>query len=84
MRRIVPLLLLTASCGFDPDAGEDELWASPVQIVEAAARCDVHDLKPTRAGVHWAAYVPGEKPQEGPKGDCIYKDLHAQGLQATR
>ena len=76
MRRTAFLLVLLTSCGFDPDAGEDALWATPRQITEAAERCGVHGLKPTRAGAHWAAYVP--------KGDCIYNDLRAQDLQATR
>ena len=84
MRRTAFLLVLLTSCGFDPDAGEDALWATPRQITEAAERCGVHGLKPTRAGAHWAAYVPGERPQKGPKGDCIYNDLRAQDLQATR
>jgi hypothetical protein len=89
VRRITAILVLTSSCGplgptFDPDAGEEDLWASREQIVAAAARCGVRDLEPTRAGVHWAAYVPGERPQKGPKGDCIYKDLNGQGLQVTR
>jgi len=84
--RLASMFLLAAFCSacFDPDGGEDRLWASREQIIEAAERCGVHGLEPTRAGVHWAAYVPGEKPRSGPKGDCIYNDLRSRGLQATR
>ena len=59
-------------------------FASRRQIVDAAARCGVPDFKPTKAGVNWAAYVDGEHPDHGPKGNCIYADLQRQGLHATR
>jgi hypothetical protein len=78
------LFLLTTACGFDPDAGEDRLWASRQQIIEAAERCGVPNFEPTKANAHWAAYVEGEDPSKGPKGDCIYADLQKQGLKATR
>jgi hypothetical protein len=78
------LLVCTAACGFDPHAGEDELWATPEQIVAAAERCGVRDFKPTKANARWAAYVPGEDVQTGVKTSCIYADLARQGLQATR
>ena len=66
--------------------GEDEnrSWASRRQIVDAAARCGVLNFKPTEAGADWAAYVEGEDPDRGQKGNCIYADLKSQGLLATR
>jgi hypothetical protein len=63
---------------------EDSNWASRRQIVAAAERCGVADYEPVPAGGGWAAYVPGEDPDHGPKTNCIYDDLHAQGLRATR
>ncbi len=77
----VALCLALAGC-FSGDSNEH--WADRRQVQEAAARCGVPDLKPTRAGAHWAAYVAGESPDHGPKGDCIYADLERQGLLATR
>ena len=64
--------------------GDENNWASRKQIVEAAARCGVPDFEPTKAGDAWAAYVDGENPDRGPRGDCIYADLKSQGLLATR
>ena len=84
MRLAAVFLLCAASCGFDPDAGEDALWATPEQIVAAAERCGIRDFKPTKANARWAAYVPGEDVQTGIKTNCIYDDLHKQGLQVTR
>jgi hypothetical protein len=63
---------------------EDSDWASRKQIIAAAERCGVADLQPTPAGARWAAYVPGEDPDHGTRTNCIYDDLHAQGLKATR
>jgi hypothetical protein len=74
-------LVLTACFVGDEDAGK---WASRRQIVDAAARCGVPNFKPTKAGAAWAAYVDGEDPDHGPKGDCIYADLKRQGKIATR
>lgn len=65
-------------------AGDEVKWASREQVVEAAARCGVRDFQPTKAGAAWAAYVPGEDPDHGPQGDCIYADLKRRGLLATR
>ena len=65
-------------------AGDENSWASRKQIVEAAARCGVPNFEPTKAGAAWAAYVDGENPDHGPKGDCIYADLKRRGLLATR
>ena len=59
-------------------------WASRREIVDAAARCGVPDFQPTKAGDAWAAYVEGEDPDRGPKGNCIYADLKSQGKIATR
>jgi hypothetical protein len=84
VRSAAALLLCAAACGFDPDAGEDALWATPEQIVEAAERCGIRDFKPTKANARWAAYVPGEDAQTGVKTSCIYDDLQRQGLLATR
>lgn len=84
MRLPVPVLFclaLTACFVGDEDSGR---WASRRDIVAAAERCGMRDFEPTRAGAHWAGYVPGEDPDRGPEGNCIYDDLHAQGLLATR
>jgi hypothetical protein len=83
VKRVAVFFLLATSCRFDRDAGEDRLWASHEQMIEAAKVCGVQNFQPTQAGVHWAAYVPGEKPDKGPKGDCIYDHLRTLGLQAT-
>lgn len=64
--------------------GDESHWASRRHIVDAAARCGIPDFKPTKAGDAWAAYVDGENPDHGVKGDCIYADLKRQGLLATR
>ena len=72
--------LTTAGCF----AGDENDWASRDQIVAAAARCGVRNFEPTRAGAAWAAYVAGEHPDHGPKGDCIYADLKRDGLLAPR
>jgi hypothetical protein len=84
VRRLTIILLLATSCGWDPDAGEDALWASPEQIIQAAERCGIRDFKPTKANARWAAYVPDEDVWKGTKTNCIYDDLQAQGLQVTR
>lgn len=79
---LAALLLVTSmssGCG-----GVQEGFATRRQIVEAAARCGVPNLKPTKAGINWAAYVEGEDPDDGPKGNCIYTVLARQGLRATR
>ena len=82
---VAGLFLLTASCGFDPDAGEEELWASREQIIEAAERCGVPNFEPYPAGAHYAAYVPRNVPDHAAKEDCIYNDLRErQRLQVTR
>ncbi len=64
--------------------GDENHWASRRQIVQAALRCGVPSFQPTKVGDTWAAYVAGENPNHGPKGDCIYADLQRQGLLATR
>jgi hypothetical protein len=74
-------LILTACFVGDENAGK---WASRREIVDAAARCGVPDFRPTKAGEAWAAYVEGEDPDRGPKGNCIYADLKSQGKMATR
>ena len=87
MKRFTILLLLAASCGprFDPDAGEQDLWASREQIVEAAARCGIPKFEPYPANAHYAAYVSEDVPDHAAKEDCIYDDLRKrQGLQVTR
>lgn len=73
--------VLTACFGGDENAGK---WASRREIVDAAARCGVPDFRPTKAGDGWAAYVEGEDPDRGTKGNCIYADLKSQGKIATR
>jgi len=73
--------LMLSGCFIGDDQGG---WASRGQIVDAAARCGVPDFEPTEAGAHWAAYVAGEDPDRGTKTDCIYEDLRAHGLKATR
>lgn len=69
---------------FSGCGGVQEGFATRHQIIEAAARCGVPNLKPTKAGINWAAYVEGEDPDHGPNGNCIYADLKRQGLRATR
>lgn len=73
--------VLTACFVGDENAGKR---ASRREIVDAAARCGVPDFRPTKAGDAWAAYVEGEDPDRGPKGNCIYADLKSQGKIATR
>jgi hypothetical protein len=63
---------------------EDSDWASRSQIVAATKRCGIADFQPRPAGGGWAAYVPGEDPDHGAKTNCIYADLQAHGLKATR
>lgn len=70
--------------GCFPGNDGDIQWATREQVVQAASRCGVHDFEPTQVGAAWAAYVPGEHPDKGPKGDCIYADLRSRGLTATR
>lgn len=70
--------------GCSPGGVGDIQWASRKQVVQAAARCGIQDFKPTQVGGGWAAYVPGERPDKGPRGDCIYADLKSRGLTATR
>jgi len=65
----------------DEEAGR---WASREDIVAAAGRCGLPGFEPAEAGAGWAAYVPGEDPDRGPKGNCIYNDLRAHGVMATR
>jgi len=74
-------LILTACFVGDENAGKR---ASRREIVDAAARCGVPNFRPTKAGDAWAAYVEGERPDHGPKGDCIYANLKSQGKMATR
>lgn len=64
--------------------GDGPRWATRSQVVAAAERCGVADFKPTKAGAAWAAYIDGEHPDHGPKGDCIYGELERQGLLVTR
>ena len=78
-----PAISLMLSGCFPGDDGEIRL-ASRKEVVQAAARCGIQKFEPTRAGAAWAAYVPGENPDNGPKGDCIYADLKSRGLTATR
>jgi hypothetical protein len=73
--------VLTACFVGDENTGK---WASRREIVDAAARCGLPDFQPTKAGDAWAAYVEGEDPDRGPKGNCIYADLKSQGKMATR
>lgn len=82
MSATVPMVVVLYSCSARD--GVQHGFASRRQIVEAAARCGFYDLKPTKAGVNWAAYVDGEHPDHDPKGDCIYADLKREGLRATR
>lgn len=79
---VVTVCLLLAGC-FPGDDG-DTHWANREQIVQAASRCGIQGFKPTQVGAAWAAYVPGESPDNGAQGDCIYADLKRQGLTATR
>ena len=84
-----PLVVLAALASFVLTAcfvGDENAvkWASRREIVDAAARCGVPDFRPTKAGDAWAAYVEGEDPDRGPKGNCIYADLKSQGKTATR
>lgn len=76
------IFLMLSGCS--PGGTGDIHWASRKQVVQAAARCGIRDFKPTKAAGSWAAYVPGERPDKGPKGDCIYADLEGRGLTATR
>jgi hypothetical protein len=78
------LLLATVSLSGCFIGDEDSDWASREQIVAAAKRCGLADFEPTPAGGGWAAYAPGEDPDHGPKTNCIYADLRAHGLKATR
>jgi hypothetical protein len=77
------MLISTLSACFigDEDAGG---WASRNEIIEAANRCGISDFEPTEAGAGWAAYVAGEDSGKGRKSNCIYDDLHRQGLKVTR
>jgi len=90
VRSAVVLSSLLAACGplgpaFDPDGGEDALWASRQQIIDAAERCGVPNYEPERAGAQYSAYVPKSVPDHQRKEDCIYRDLREkQGLQVTR
>ena len=72
--------LLFIGCHSGPIDG----WANREQIVAAAARCGVPDLEPTEAGANYASYVPSSVPNARAKEDCIYRDLHRQGLLITR
>jgi hypothetical protein len=78
---VLASLILTACFVGDENAGN---WASRREIVDAAARCGVPNFRPTKAGDAWAAYVEGEDPDRGPKGNCIYADLKSQGKMVTR
>jgi hypothetical protein len=78
-----PTICLMLS-GCFPGEDADIHWASRKQVVQAAARCGIQHFEPTQAGAAWAAYVPGENPDKGPRGDCIYADLKSRGLTATR
>jgi hypothetical protein len=78
---VLASFILTACFVGDENAGK---WASRREIVDAAARCGVPNFRPTKVGDAWAAYVEGEDPDRGPKGDCIYADLKNQGKMATR
>lgn len=64
--------------------GDENNWASRVQIADAATRCGLRDFKPTKAGDAWAAWVDPGVPRHAAKEDCIYADLNRQGLLATR
>ena len=83
MRSMNLLLLgsMLAGCFVGDEEGD---WASRSQIIEAAKRCGVGNFEPTEAGGGWAAYVSGEDKDRGQKTNCIYDDLAAQGLRATR
>ena len=78
---VAVLSLVLAGC-FIGD--EDSDMASRDQIIAAAERCGVKNFEPKPAGDGWAAYVPGEDPDRGSRTNCIYDDLRAQGLEATR
>ncbi|WP_157081901.1 hypothetical protein [Sphingomonas pruni] len=82
MKRIPAVvgMLLLSGCFW----GSEYNWADEKQIIDAAKRCGVEDLKPTKAGDAWAAYVPDTVPDHARKEDCIYNDLHKQGLLVTR
>lgn len=77
---LVAATLSTAGCFM----GSEFDWASRKQIIEAAERCGVKNFKPTKAGAAWAAYVDDGVPDARAKEDCIYADLHGQGLLVTR
>jgi hypothetical protein len=64
--------------------GDENDWASPSQITDAASRCGLKDFHPTSAGDAWAAWVPKTVSGAAKKENCIYKDLERQGLLATR
>lgn len=80
--RLMPtaFALLLIGCYSGPADG----WANREQIVAAALRCGVTDFEPTEAGANYAAYVPRSVPNAQAKEDCIYRDLHRQGLLITR
>jgi hypothetical protein len=72
--------LCLGGCIWDDEAA----WASRRQIIDAAARCGVPDFKPVEVGDAWAAYAADNIPNHQAKEDCIYADLAAQELLATR
>jgi hypothetical protein len=80
---MIATLLAGCSDSFCIDGGT-VCWANRDQIVKAARKCGVSNLEPTKAGAAWAAYVPASVPNHAAKEDCIYADLHAQGLKVTR
>ena len=63
--------------------GDENDWADRGDIIDAE-RCGVEDFQPTEIGDAYAAYVPSSVPAARLKEDCIYNDLHRQGLLATR
>ncbi|MBI1685084.1 hypothetical protein [Caulobacter hibisci] len=81
---IAGCVVLFASATSGCFVGDENRWASPRQIADAAARCGLPAFKPTKVGDAWAAYVDRSVPGHEAKEDCIYADVERQGLLATR
>lgn len=73
-------MLAVSACG----GGEMRDMARPNQIRAAAERCGLDGFNGNSAGAYWDANVPHNIENWVVIEDCIYADLEASGLRATR
>jgi hypothetical protein len=78
----VPFVALLTACF--PLGDSRPNYASRREIIAAAERCGVPNFVPQEAGTAWSAQVSHDVEDWHAKEDCIYNDIHGQGMIAPR